>query len=78
MPFLLTGDIGAIGLITALALSSSVVDSIPFSTSGALVVANSREDKRDKVFRTLMIWGFSMVAVIPLITWVVLVVPGWL
>ena len=78
VPFLLTGDIGAIGLITALALSSSIVDSSPFSTSGALVVANSREDERDKVFRTLMVWGFSMVAVIPLITWVVLVVPGWL
>ena len=78
VPFLLTGDIGAIGLITALALSSSIVDSSPFSTSGALVVANSREDERDKVFRTLMIWGFSMVAVIPLITWAVLVLPGWL
>ena len=78
VPFLLTGDIGAIGLITALALSSSIVDSSPFSTSGALVVANSREDERDKVFRTLMVWGFSMVAVIPLITWAVLVLPGWL
>jgi hypothetical protein len=25
-----------------------------------------------------MIWGFSMVAIIPLVTWLVLVVPGWL
>jgi hypothetical protein len=78
VPFLLGGEIGAIGLITALALSSSIVDSSPFSTSGALVVANSTVQEREKVFKTLMIWGFSMVAFIPLITWLVLVVPGWL
>jgi Na+/H+ antiporter NhaD/arsenite permease-like protein len=79
VPFLLGENaVGAIGLITALALSSSIVDSSPFSTSGALVVANATESERDKVFRTLMIWGFSMVAVIPLVTWLILVVPGWL
>lgn len=78
VPFLLGGDIGAIGLITALAMSSSIVDSSPLSTSGALVVANATEPERDKVFRSLMIWGFSMVATIPLVTWLVLVVPGWL
>ncbi|WP_448610502.1 SLC13 family permease [Geodermatophilus sp. URMC 60] len=79
VPFLLGSDaIGAIGLITALALSSSIVDSSPFSTSGALVVANSNPEDRDRVFRTLMIWGFSMVALIPPVTWLVLVVPGWL
>jgi hypothetical protein len=79
VPFLLGSDaVGAIGLITALALSSSIVDSSPFSTSGALVVANSTVEERDEVFRTLMIWGFSMVALIPLVTWLVLVVPGWL
>jgi di/tricarboxylate transporter len=79
VPFL-QGDnaIGAIGLITALALSSSIVDSSPFSTSGALVVANSQENERERVFRNLIIWGFSMVAFIPLVTWLVLVVPGWL
>ncbi|MDP9408063.1 MAG: SLC13 family permease [Actinomycetota bacterium] len=78
VPFLQTGEIGAIGLITALALSSSIVDSSPFSTSGALVVANSREDEREHVFRTLMRWGFSMVALIPPLTWLIFVVPGWL
>lgn len=79
VPFL-QGDnaIGAIGLITALALSSSIVDSSPFSTSGALVVANATEPERDRTFRTLMIWGFSMVAIIPIVTWLVLIVPGWL
>ncbi|MCW2617745.1 MAG: matC [Modestobacter sp.] len=79
VPFLLGSNaVGAIGLITALALSSSIVDSSPFSTSGALVVANATETERDTVFKTLMVWGFSMVAVIPIVTWLVLVAPGWL
>ena len=79
VPFLQGPEaVGAIGLITALALSSSIVDSSPFSTSGALVVANATEPERERTFRNLIIWGFSMVAVIPLVTWLIFVVPGWL
>jgi di/tricarboxylate transporter len=79
VPFLTGGDaIGAVGLITALAISSSVVDSSPFSTSGALVVANAPEDQRDTVYKGLMRWGFSMVLLAPIATWIILVVPGWL
>jgi di/tricarboxylate transporter len=79
VPFLKDGEsIGAVGLITALAISSSVVDSSPFSTSGSLVVANSPEEQRDYVFRRLIQWGFSMVLIAPVVTWGVLVLPGWL
>jgi di/tricarboxylate transporter len=78
VPFLLTGQVGAVGLITALAIASSIVDSSPFSTSGALVVANTPDEERDYVYRRLMRWGFSMVAVGPPVTWLLLVVPGWL
>lgn len=77
VPFLLTGDVGAVGLIIALSISASVVDSSPFSTSGALVVANSGGDS-DRVFRQLMIWGFSMVVIAPILSWLIFVVPGWL
>jgi di/tricarboxylate transporter len=78
VPFLLAGHVGPIGLITALAISSSVVDSSPFSTSGALTVANTPEAERDYVYRRLMRWGFSMVLIAPPVTWLLLVVPGWL
>jgi len=78
VPFLLTGEVGAVGMIIALSISSSVVDSSPFSTSGALVVANSPDDQRDGVFRQLMVWGFSMVATAPVLTWAVFVAPAWL
>ena len=73
----MTGSVSEIGLIIALAISSSVVDSSPFSTSGALVVANSPEQERDKVFKQLMRWGFSMVLIAPIITWILFVLPGW-
>lgn len=79
VPFLTGTDaVGAVGLITALALSSSIVDSSPFSTSGALTVANTPEDRREYVYKGLMRWGFSMVVIIPVVTWLIFVVPGWL
>ena len=78
VPLLETGAIGAVGLIIALSISSSVVDSSPFSTSGALTVANTPDSHRDLVFRRLMQWGMSMVLIAPPIAWLVFVVPGWL
>ncbi|MEO8450533.1 MAG: SLC13 family permease [Gemmatimonadota bacterium] len=78
VPILRTSGISTAGLITALAISSSVVDASPFSTSGSLVVANAPEDQRDVVFRRLIQWGFSMVALAPLVTWLLLVASGWL
>jgi di/tricarboxylate transporter len=79
VPFL-TGNnaVGAVGLITALAISSSVVDSSPFSTSGALTVANAPEGQREAVYKGLIRWGFSMVVIAPVVTWAIFVVPGWL
>jgi di/tricarboxylate transporter len=76
VPFLETGAVGAVGMIIALSIASSVVDSSPFSTSGALVVANSPAEKRDFVFKRLMQWGMSMVAIAPLLAWMVFVLPS--
>jgi hypothetical protein len=72
------GAVGAVGMIIALSISSSVVDSSPFSTSGALTLANTPEEKRDFVFKRLMQWGMSMVLIAPPIAWLVFVVSGWL
>ncbi|MGV9802815.1 SLC13 family permease [Mycobacterium sp. NPDC003449] len=77
VPFLLSGQIGPVSMIIALAISASVVDSSPFSTSGALVVASSTDDERDKIFRQLNIWGFSMVLIAPILTWLIFILPGW-
>lgn len=77
IPMLLAGNVGAIGVIAALAISASVVDSSPFSTNGALVVANAPAEKQDTIYRQLMIWGFGLVAIAPLLSWAVLVWTGW-
>ncbi|MGH4034033.1 SLC13 family permease [Actinomycetota bacterium Odt1-20B] len=76
VPFLLGGQVGAVGLITALAISSSVVDASPFSTSGALVTANTPEDQREFVFRRLLAWGLGISIAGPLVTWGLFVVPS--
>ncbi|MDT9593429.1 SLC13 family permease [Nocardioides zeae] len=75
VPFLLTGQVSAVGLIAALAISSSVVDCSPFSTNGALVVANADAKEREMVFKRLMQWGMSIVVIAPIVAWVILVVP---
>jgi len=78
VPFLAQGQIGAVGVIIALCIASSVVDSSPFSTSGALVVANSPDDKRDFVYKRLLQWGMSMIIIAPISAWAIFVLPGWL
>ena len=77
VPLLAAGELGAVALVAALSISASVVDSSPFSTNGALVVANAPAGREAMVYRGLMIWGFSLVLVTPLVTWATLVLPGW-
>ena len=75
-PLLEQGAVGTTGLVTALAVSATVVDAMPFSTVGALVVANASEDDRALVYRGLIWWGALMVITAPIVTWLVFVVPG--
>lgn len=77
VPLLVSGHLGAVAVVIALSISASVVDSSPFSTNGALVVANASHDRESVVYRGLIIWGFSLVAVTPLVTWALFVLPGW-
>lgn len=51
VPFLHTGAIDPIGFVVALAIAATVVDVSPFSTNGALVLANVDEADRDKFYR---------------------------
>ncbi|OPF80694.1 hypothetical protein VT50_0212170 [Streptomyces antioxidans] len=76
VPFLAQGDIGAVGMIAALAVSATVVDVSPFSTNGALVLANAPDVDRDRFFRQLMVYGGIMVVAVPPVVWLAMVVPG--
>ncbi|MFF0735326.1 SLC13 family permease [Streptomyces chartreusis] len=77
VPFLAQGEIGAIGMVAALAVSATVVDVSPFSTNGALVLAAAPDVDRERFFRQLMVYGGIVVAVVPAVVWLLMVVPGW-
>ncbi|MGW0906151.1 SLC13 family permease [Streptomyces sp. NPDC002853] len=77
VPFLAQGEIGAVGMIAALAVSATVVDVSPFSTNGALVLAAAPDVDRERFFRQLMVYGGIVVAVVPAAVWFVFVVPGF-
>jgi len=68
--------IGTTGFVTALALSATLVDATPFSTVGALGVANASDTERPHVYNGMLAWGLSMVIVAPIVTWLVFVLPG--
>jgi di/tricarboxylate transporter len=78
VPFLLGGDIGAVGVVAALAVSATIVDVSPFSTNGALVLANAQDIDRDRFYRQMLGYSGAVVVIGPLVAWLVFVVPGWL
>jgi di/tricarboxylate transporter len=77
VPFLLQGQLQPVGVVAAIAVSSTIVDVSPFSTNGALVVANAQGVDKDRFYRQLLIYSAIVVAIGPPLTWMVLVLPGW-
>ncbi|WP_224391027.1 SLC13 family permease [Pseudonocardia sp. ICBG1293] len=75
VPLLSDGTLGAVGLVIAICLSSTLVDASPFSSVGALTVAASPKRSAPRLFRSLLIWGFSMIVVAPVSS--VLVFVAW-
>lgn len=74
VPLLQSSGLSPIGVIAALAISATIVDVSPFSTDGALVVANARGDHTKTIYNRLM--GYAGLVVIggPLLAWALLVV----
>ena len=79
VPFLQQGQVSPIGMVAALAVATTIVDVSPFSTNGALILANAPDDiDRDRFYRQMLIYAGVVVVVGPLLAWLLLVVPGWL
>jgi di/tricarboxylate transporter len=78
VPFLQGGSgVSAIGFIAAMGVASTIVDVSPFSTNGALVLANSQGVDREAFFRQLLGYGALVTIVAPVILWLIFtVVPG--
>lgn len=79
VPFLQQGEVGAVGMVAALAVAATVVDVSPFSTNGALVLANAPADvDRDRFYKQMLGYAGIVVALGPLLAWGLLVLPGLL
>ena len=57
-----------------MAVASTIVDVSPFSTNGALVLANAQGVDRQKFFRQLMAYGMTVTVVAPVVVWLLFVV----
>ncbi|MEV4615277.1 SLC13 family permease [Kitasatospora sp. NPDC049258] len=73
-PFLASGSIATTGTVVALASAAVVVDASPFSTNGALVVANAPEQLRSATYQGLLRWGAGVCAIAPFAVWAAFVV----
>jgi Na+/H+ antiporter NhaD/arsenite permease-like protein len=67
----IAGDplLSPIGVITAVSISSSVVDTSPMSTSGALLMASAQPKDERMFFRALLLWAIGMIAIVPIFVW---------
>lgn len=77
-PILEDPAVPALGVVAAIALASSVVDTSPFSTNGALLLANVQNMDRRVFFKWLLYWGILITALVPLVAWSLFVVVGGL
>ena len=78
IPLVAEGGIHAGVFVAALAVSSTIVDVSPFSTNGALMLAN-RPDTIEETTYYKQILGYATIVTLvgPLLVWAALVLPGW-
>lgn len=78
VPFLQAGTgVSAVGFIAGMAVASTIVDVSPFSTNGALVLANATGVDKQAFFRKLLSYGALVTLVAPVVLWLLFVVlPG--
>jgi Na+/H+ antiporter NhaD/arsenite permease-like protein len=75
-PLLESSEASAIGVICAIAVSATIVDISPFSTMGALLLANARGAHERTLFKQLVLWTVAVILAAPLLAWVIFVLTG--
>ena len=77
VPLIADGGISAGMFVAALAVSSTIVDVSPFSTNGALMLANRPDSISEPVYyKQILTYGVIVTLVGPLLVWAALVLPG--
>ncbi len=78
IPLIAEGGISAGLFVAALAVSSTIVDVSPFSTNGALMLANRPESIGEQTYyRQILTYAVIVTLAGPLLVWAALVLPGW-
>jgi di/tricarboxylate transporter len=78
IPLIADGGINAGLFVAALAVSSTIVDVSPFSTNGALMLANRPDTIEEQTYyKQILTYSVVVVVVGPLLVWAALVLPGW-
>ncbi|MFL6003853.1 MAG: SLC13 family permease [Nocardioides sp.] len=78
VPLITDGGVSAAFTVAAVAVSSTIVDVSPFSTNGALMLANKPDTIAEPVYyKQILTYGAIVTAVGPLLVWAALVLPGW-
>jgi len=78
VPLINEGGINAVLFVAALAVSSTIVDVSPFSTNGALMLANRPPGVDERAYyKQILTYGVIVTLVGPLLVWAALVLPGW-
>ena len=78
IPLIAEGGISAALFVAALAVASTIVDVSPFSTNGALMLANRPDTIEESVYyKQILTYSVIVVLVGPLLVWAALVLPGW-
>jgi di/tricarboxylate transporter len=76
IPLLEQSNLSATAVMSALAVSATIVDVSPFSTDGALIIANTHGTEAKTIWRDLLIYAGLVVLCAPLLAWVLLVPTG--
>lgn len=78
VPFLESGEVHVGGFVAALAIAATIVDISPFSTNGAMLLANVHSTIRDRYYKQMIGYAGLMCLIGPGLAWVVAAVPTML
>jgi di/tricarboxylate transporter len=77
IPLIASGNVSAVAVVAALAVSSTIVDVSPFSTNGAIMVANRPDTITEETYyKQVLRYSVIVVVLGPLLVWAAIVVPG--
>lgn len=76
IPLIQESSLSATAVLSAIAISATIVDVSPLSTDGALVIASTQGKAKETIWRDLVVYAIFVVALAPVLSWFLLVPTG--